>query len=636
MGRYDEANAAAEAGKETDNNSGRQGSRAVNADFDSYLHVAAIDGAPDDLVQLGIEYWRIATVDEYGNPQWAAPTSQLVTDGLGAIHHIAAAAVRATVPGAQCQKCGQELIARTRSDFTAVKSGGQATCVPCDAKYVVAAAQVRAALNGEKHVKAMSKRALDNAEIKWNEARLGVIQEEHKVELCPDAVPPVSSFEASVMMLSILRFSPFEKQSPGWIPPIERWTTPLIADINKELDATMKVVNAGLMKMYPSGLRTFVFEPQTFEAALAEAGGDVDKIAPGKLTGAFYPMRAWYYVPYGPSAGRAIELLDDLLSVRVLPPALDGNDRLALLGMIAEAIADEAVRYFNHQIEWNSLPPVPEEHVPRLRDAALKAAEYMPLGRIYVQAWRAAKDGAAAAHRYGLPNSPKMSTHAVNQFERFVGDRALIEGRPFGEVDSLPLAAVTRILFRNALDADPMTTAVSSVRSLLDSVELPDDGSWAWIEASEDVRAAVTTGGFSGSVIRSELTRMRTSWGGPQALEVQRRVADRLAEHYDLHLQRKNDRLAALETLDLATLLARADGDDSTAAQTVLLWLQDVLPAQRTSTTADSETDADAGEAPASIPEQRDPASTNREARRQRSHAPAARKGNSKKKRKRR
>ena len=555
---------------------------------------------PEHLVELGSAYWQFDVVDQFGNPDWSFSASELATDGLGAIQHIAAAAVRAVVADATCDTCGRELVARTRTDVMGVLAGGQATCVPCDSRYVTAVIRMRAALDGDRYRRVVSERTLGEAERAWNGDRLATIREHYKVELSADHTPPIAPCDASVIILAILRFCPFDRQAPGLIHPAERWTTPLVANTAGHHDAVVRALRADLMAIYPSGLNTFVFEPKTFQDALVAAGGELEKIGPAQLTGSFYPLKASYYVPYGPSMGTAVERLDAHLVRRLALPALTDADRLGMLGMLAQAIAAEAVRYFNHQIEWNSLPPVPEEHAPRLYEAALKAAEYMPLGRLYAQAWRAAKDGAAAAHRHRLPNSARMSTHAVNQFERFVADRTQLEGKPYGEVDAVPLAAVTRVLFRTVLDADPMATTVEQVRDQLAAVELPDDGTWAWTIVAEDVHKAVVSRAWPGRELRAELRLMREQWGPVRAWLSQVRVTDRLAGHFDLHARGANQEAAALEALDLAVLLARAGGDDARAAQRVLLRLADAVAAYEKRSADDRDAQSQAAEATAS------------------------------------
>ena len=602
--------------------------------FDGYIQLSALDAVPADLVRLALPYWKLDAVDEYDGPKWSLSASQLATDGLGQIHHVAAAAVRAVVRGAVCEQCGGSLALRTRSDFATVLAGGHAVCVTCDPKYVTAAAKVRAAFAGEKYQKASSGRVQREAEKKWNEDRLGVIKQKYRVELTPDVDPPLAPFDAAVAMLAILRFSSFRKQSPGWIPPVDEWDTLLAAGAGKTFEAVERAFKAGLMRIYPWAQEAFVYKPPSFQVALSEAHGDLASIASPALTGSYYPLLASYYVPFGPSMGTALEILDGHLVGRVALTSLNELDRISLVEMIRAAMADEAVRYFHYRIEYNSLPLVPEQHVPRLREAAFKAAEYMPLGRLYAQAWRAAKDGAAAAHRRGLPNSPNMSTFAVNQFERFVADRANVDnGKSFGEDDSVPLAAMTLILFRTVLDVDPMVLSLREISEKLESVELPDDGSWDWAEASDSVRKAIVANLWSSDALRSELQNMRDTWTPVQAFAAPARVADRLANHFDLYAQGQDRQAAALEAVDLATLLARAGGDDATAAQTIVLCLEDALAKHRSAVGA-VEQPSDVQSEDVSAPA-RDEASTVRRGGGQRASRPPRRNG-PKKKRKRR
>jgi hypothetical protein len=141
-----------------------------------------------------------------------------------------------------------------------------------------------------------------------------------------------------------------------------------------------------------------------------------------------------------------------------------------LLDLLVRIIAEETVRYFDFLIDLHNLPPVPDNHRPRLVVAAQRAAAHRPLSETYYLVWQAAKAAAAAAQE--KPRVPKanMTTHAVNQFERRA-QRAVAnldwELFRWHEDTRLPLSALTRVVLLGLLHADPMETSRSSAAALL-------------------------------------------------------------------------------------------------------------------------------------------------------------------------
>lgn len=560
-----------------------------------HLSVAALPDIPEILVQLGLSYWSLDAVDTSGYPKWARSSNDLSATGFGPIHFIAAASVRAPVPSAECNRCGRELIVRTRTDFAGVLAGDATTCLLCDQGYLDSAQRLLAAATAGRIARFTARQRAREAEHQrhpanqlaqtaaraWMSERIRTVARAYPLQLVPDQPIPKTDVVEKIAMLAILRHAP-ASTTPGLITPVGNWHTPLAADSQRATDMIDRLYHHGLLSIHPtSHPDAFAFTPCTYHEALQAASDNAHAVAPAQLDDStYYPLSCSFYVPYGRSMGTAIQKLDERFSPRIRPDALDEPDRHKLLTMLADALADEAARYFDFQIEDKNLPPVPEQHRPRLREAARKAAEYMPLGRLYCQAWRAARDAAVVAQRRGLPDHPNMTTHGVKQFERFVADRTqATAGNPFNEATELPLAAITRTLLRTALDMDPMATAVGEVRELFEATPLPDDGSWPWRAAAEDVRRSIDAGVWSGLTLRAELARSHAQWRKVGAMARQAHFAERLIGFYDLYEVKAGARDAALEVVELARLKAGADTDDAPAAQTILLRLADTLAA---------------------------------------------------------
>lgn len=563
-----------------------QGSGRQDASAPPDLAIAVLDGVPDPIIDIGLAYWQLESVDEAGIARWTWSTRDISTEGLGAIQHVAAAGVRALVPGAVCRGCGDPLAVRTRSDFGTVLTGGTATCVDCDPKYLEGAEKARALFGSDRYQKAAAEaasvRVTREAEQRWNAQRRQVVNDEYKVSFTPEADIPRGRVEQAIALLTILRQGLTNEANPGLILPLNEWHRCFSATAEAS-----KLVNelygAGLICIHPAtGLSAFVFEPARFADAWSAANSSVDELVPPRLANQYYPTNACFYVPFGPSMGTAATRMGDHLTQRLRLTELDDTDRRQLLALLADTIADEAVRYFDYQIEDKSLPPVPEQHRPRLRDAARKAADYMSLGRLYCQAWRAARDGAVAAQRHRLPNSPKMTTHAVNKFEAFAADRAQVTaGPPYGELAGLPIAGMTKTLFRTVFDANPFDFTVDQARALLAGIPLPDDGSWAWPAAADRVMKSVDLGDWDGQLLRDELERMRSHWSRSRSLASQTRVAEKFAGHYDVYAKNASPREAAMAAVEIALLTARAGADDAVAAQALLLGWDDALTEHR-------------------------------------------------------
>jgi hypothetical protein len=240
--------------------------------------------------------------------------------------------------------------------------------------------------------------------------------------------------------------------SDGPVTPVSQWATPLYPDAESGYGLLGAAVRSGLLVIHEdSPVDAFVWEE-----------GDGSK---PRLTSSFYPSRAFYYVPFGPSLDTAAKRTRDELAER-LDPATSGVERTSRL---VEAAADllqlEAIRYFSYLLADHNLPEVPEQHRDRFRDAAGLVARNRPLAQVYNIAWRAVRAAAASRQQTRAPGAA-MSTFAVNQFDRDTSRAATDqewELKPFNPDSNVPLSHTTWALFRGLLDLHPMYATIADV-----------------------------------------------------------------------------------------------------------------------------------------------------------------------------
>ncbi|MFD4659705.1 hypothetical protein ACFWP2_29220 [Kitasatospora sp. NPDC058444] len=436
--------------------------------------IRPIDGAPQEVVAIGERYWALAGfVEGQPVPVWSERTSAIDTTGWGRQHYvIAAAGVRATIPGRCCPKCAGPLTLTSRNAFQQVCLDATPDCVDCTTSITTAAqlltSPTRLAKVEERRVEAEAQQVVVKARTAWAQQQQAVVDEQH-----PTVFPssrqqlPKSSVRAMLGTLAVLRYAP--TTTP--ITDVASWPVPLHPDPDAIATLLGDAVQAGLLAVHSSSpLNAFLWEPASYDDALAKAGGDLGAAAPPVLTHSFYPSRAHYFAPYGASLGKSAEALDALLAEHLDIGALTVGQQDDLLVVARELIAAEALRYFRSRLEHVLLPVVPDNHAARLHEAALKVAEHRPLGEIYNLVWRATRAAAEAAQ--ANPRAPRanMTTYAVNHFET-QSQRASVEAdwpiKPFSELSGQGPAAMTRVLFYGLFDSNPVDSGLSRLRDRL-------------------------------------------------------------------------------------------------------------------------------------------------------------------------
>jgi hypothetical protein len=442
---------------------------------DSFLPVLTVlDGADEEIVSIGEQYWDLAGFDEFGRPQWAVAARRIGTAGWGQVHVVEAAGIRAVVPGRTCPGCSGPLSLSSRTALERLCQGDDlVTCVDCDENLQLQIARVMDPVRQQRQrvnqTKVVQRQREQELAASWRNRELEVLRETYAVTFQPeDPIPPAGVREESIA-LALLRYAP----SPAPLGPVQDWQDPLHPREGHSGKCVAAALLAGLLSIHPdSSPRAFVWSPPTLQAGLDELGDEDPDLLGPELTNSYYAARAVHYVPYGSSLDTAVRKLDEHLVSRLEPTAMTKARQEELLELLIEVVAEEALRYFVHDLAEHNLPPVPENHLARLRDAGYKAARVRPLGELYNLVWQAVRAAAAAAQAH--PRAPKenMTTHAVNRFESVVQRAITDQGwqlKTFSGVSGLELAALTRVVFYGILDKSPFSTSHSDV-----ALSLPD------------------------------------------------------------------------------------------------------------------------------------------------------------------
>ncbi|MGW5781061.1 hypothetical protein [Streptomyces sp. NPDC003863] len=435
--------------------------------------VVPVEGADPELVAIGERYWALAGfMPEPGPPVWCEKVRDIPVAGWGRqLYAVAAAGVRAVVPERDCPGCGGVLSLTSRTALQQIINDEEPLCVECTPSLLDAIRFVTDPARKAKRARVQEQervqRTADDARAKWSDARKRTIAEVYPAAFPRDGGFPEACVREMATALALLRYAP----SSAPISGVGEWLTPLHPETEKAHTVVASTVRSDLLAIHPSSPPSaFVWDPPTFERAVDAAGGDLDAVAPPKLTGSYYPLEVSLFASRGSSAGMAAKELDDHLTEALRPAHMTGGRQDDLLALARELIAGEAVRYFGNRLGDINLPDVPDNHAARLAEAADKVAGHRSLGEIYNLAWRATRTAAEAAQKNPRASRADITAHAVNQFES-LAMRAIEEPdrfiKPFSEIQRLGVAAMTRVVFYNVLDTNPFEATISSLRASL-------------------------------------------------------------------------------------------------------------------------------------------------------------------------
>jgi hypothetical protein len=436
------------------------------------LEFDLLEGAPEELVAIAQQYWSLAYLEQEGQyAVWTGPVKAIDTTGWGPAHIAAGAAARARMPGRSCPTCSGPLTLTSRTAFEQACFGSTPDCVNCTPALLEKMNKLRdpsRSAGTPARQRTSPRTEQKGAEARWVEQRNEAIRSQYKVRFLPEVAPPTASVRTEATALALLHYAP----STTPIGPVRLWAEPLDPD---PLRTIGDLLASGFLLIHPdSAPGAFCWEPEDFREAISAAGGDIDAVQPPQLTNRYYAREAVHYVPYGTSMGTAAENLTAHLTARLTPDRFDHGRREELLLLLEELIAAEALRYFDLQLEKRHLPPVPDNHLARLKDVAQRGSSTLSLGELNNLVWRAARSAADAAQRNPQAPRANMSTFAVNCLETYV-QQALADPQPIKPYtfDASLLAALTRTVFYTVLNADPFTTGVVQADQILPEPEPP-------------------------------------------------------------------------------------------------------------------------------------------------------------------
>ncbi|NYH54023.1 hypothetical protein HNR06_003612 [Nocardiopsis arvandica] len=445
----------------------------VGQDFD--LYVRFLDGTPSHLVDVARRYWDLRGLDETGAyPLWRTPVREIDTNGWGGRHHLlAAAASRAVAKGYFCPSCEEELSLPNRTALNKILAGDtRVVCADCHPTLSEEAEEYRdpdaAALRrAERRREEQSlNEAYADAEERWIKAHREVLGKEFPLHHHPEEEFPELDVRWELAALTVVR----NAAEGGIINIRDHPELSVLSPDGEDAEVMEALRHHGVLRVHPSSaVSSRVWRVTAFGDAVAEAGGELDGLPMPELTGRYYPLTTRFYVPYGDDLRVAAESAGTRL-LRRLTHALKDHRRFdALEGLLTEVIAKEAVRYFDHKLKEHNLPGVPEEKLPRLREAADKLARVRCLGQIYCACWIATRNAAAAAQRTPRAPGVNMTEHGLKSFEDLV--QVMVRDdtkytRAFREDIKFPLSAMTRTLFHTVLDMHPMETGPARIRQM--------------------------------------------------------------------------------------------------------------------------------------------------------------------------
>ncbi|MEU9485892.1 hypothetical protein AB0D83_19890 [Streptomyces decoyicus] len=214
--------------------------------------VIADDEADPELVAIGERYWAFAGfAPDYNTPIWCEKTTSIDTGGWGSpLHAVAAAGVRAVVPGHKCPQCEGPLSLTSRTAFQQLCNGDVPACVDCNPSVLGAVHAVldpkRKAKREAAKTKAAEKEARGAARTLWTEAQRSILNEVYT--LAYNAAVPTAPVKEMTAALALLRYAP----STTPISDVGSWFAPLYPTGREAFSLLGALVRSGLLSIHPS------------------------------------------------------------------------------------------------------------------------------------------------------------------------------------------------------------------------------------------------------------------------------------------------------------------------------------------------------------------------------------------------
>lgn len=525
------------------------------------LDIQPVLDAPVDLAELGVRYWKLTGFDgETGMPIWADNTRNLGFEVWASKVGVAAAAGSvATVLGQSCPECGGPLTLTSREAFRKLLLGQDVRCRRCSPQLEAQSQKILEPANLQRRAAAASRAEASQRESAAHKDLVADRQEaiHSSYPLTADAdtiLPSRASIDVRVATLALLSNSDAYDPIPSLdasgllLAPRPRTTADLIGDI----------ISSGLLKQHPST------PTDAFVWAQDESGRTTATFGES-----YYPTLLRLYAPFDDDlVTGARDLLENVRECLDLHMLSDIEQKELLL-LAERLIAEEAFRYFEHQLDKYRLPQVADPHRERLKLILERGARRFCLGHLYSMAWSAASAATNQAQRVPQMSKQNVTTYGVNSLEKklqFFIDNPDQLLAPYDLLDDLPLSAMTRTLFYSVFEADPRTVSVPALGEQLPqtyetflrtrcSTEVPDAAeSIEWLKRN---LASWTPVSFRSALVDVEETTFDACTTVCAHTQLRAETA-RVARVYDQLASRIAPEVAALAVIESISLLNRA------------------------------------------------------------------------------
>lgn len=414
--------------------------------------------APAALQEVGLAYWELVGLDpETGDPVWARRTSDLNHGAWsGTPGYAAAAAVTVTAVGHVCAACGGPLTLSSRQAITDARRGMGVKCRACNATVDRQAVRILTPESVERRARqaaaAEARERAARCARELEQGRREAIAARYPVETADaatliDAAPLLAKVGALAVLHGV-------GDKGGLVYPVDFESATVGPNQSLSRDLFLAAWRAGLLQIHPSSPSdAFTWESET------TVGDEV------------YVDRARFFCPGDGELKQRLEDFAGYLRTRLSLENIAPGERADLVHLAKRIITEEGGRYFTYKLREHRLPDLADTHEEALRTAASRGASLFAIGHLYRMAWSSARDASSAHQRHAGMSREKAVVHGLNQFERWVqracDDPGTLGGPYREEKESLPLSAVTGVVFRTILGLDPMSATPAEIVEIL-------------------------------------------------------------------------------------------------------------------------------------------------------------------------
>ncbi|MDJ0105147.1 hypothetical protein QM646_01910 [Rhodococcus erythropolis] len=465
------------------------------------LRIELNSSAPEALQKIGVAYWEMAGLDpRTGGPVWTERIATLdYKIWSGTANYAAAAAVTVTAPEYSCGSCGGKLTLTSRQALTDALQDKNVDCRSCHATIeeqvgkILSPQSLEIRLRRTAEHDAREKAA--EAERNREQGRRETIINRYRLESGgSNYLLSHASLSAKIGALAVLHAV---GDRDGLIYPIDIGGDTIGPTSALSTQLFTDAWHSHLLQIHPSTpIDAFVWDDDTTLG-----------------NGIFIP-KARFFVPGEGTPKQRLESFAPHLRAELDLSDMWSTQRTELGELVHHIIAEEAGRYLVSQLRAHNLPDLTETHEEALRTSTMRGAALFSIGHLYRMGWSAARDASSAYQRNAGMSKNNAITYGLKQFERWV-QRAIDDpeqlNAPFDEDKSLPLAAVTAVVFRVILGLDPMAAGPADIAGSLEGApdaELLDLCNASIPDRHELMEWILTSTGCSGDEFRRALARL--------------------------------------------------------------------------------------------------------------------------------